>query len=97
MTIRVDIDELADLAEFLAHVEAGEDFLLTRNGELVAAVSLSELTEKPADRPDRIPGVWAHLGPMEDPDIFFRPDPEFEELAESRDEDDFYRPERPAE
>lgn len=97
MTIRVDIDELADLAEFLAHIEAGEDFLLTRDGEAIAFVRRPEPPEPSAERPDRMPGVWAHLGPMDDPYIFSRPDPEFEELAESRDEDDFYRPERPEE
>ncbi|MBO9557492.1 MAG: hypothetical protein J7515_02765 [Caulobacter sp.] len=95
MTIRVDIAELADLAEFLAHVEAGEDFLLTRGGEDVAVVRPAMPSSPPAERPDRVPGLWAHLGPMDDPDIFFRPDPEFEELAESRDEDDFYRPQAP--
>ncbi len=36
MTIRVDIDELADLAEFLAHLETGEDVELTRDGEVLA-------------------------------------------------------------
>jgi antitoxin (DNA-binding transcriptional repressor) of toxin-antitoxin stability system len=73
-------------------MEAGEDVLLTRDGEAVAVVTK---VEAPAKRVERIPGVWAHLGPMDDPDIFFRPDPEFAELAESRDEDDFYRPQTP--
>ncbi len=88
MTIRVDIAEQATVAELVAHIDAGEDVLLTRNGETVAVVTK---IEPPAPRVERVPGVWAHLGPMDDPDIFSRPDPEFEELAESRDEDDFYR------
>lgn len=88
MTIRVDIDEQNALAELVAHLRAGEEVVLTADGETLA---LARPPEPPVARPERVPGVWAHLGPMEDPYIFFRPDPEFEELAESRDEDDFYR------
>lgn len=89
MTVRVDIDELADLAELLAYIEAGQEVTLARGGETIAIVRPPEPVVKPRDR---IPGALAHLGPMDDPDLFFHPDPEFIELAESRDEDDFYRP-----
>ncbi len=89
MTIRIDIGELTTLAELLAHIEAGEEVLLARGGETIAIVRPPEPSVKPGDR---IPGLLSYLGPMEDPDVFFRPDPEFIELAESRDEDDFYRP-----
>lgn len=92
MTIRVDIAEQATVAELVAHIDAGEDVLLTREGETVAVVTKVEPLAHPVER---IPGVWAHLGPMDDPDIFLRPDPEFAELAEARDEDDFYRPQTP--
>ena len=92
MTIQVDIAEQATVAELVAHIDAGEDVLLTRDGETVAVVTK---VEPPARPVERVPGVWAHLGPMDDPDIFFRPDPEFVELAESHDEDDFYRPQTP--
>ncbi|MGR4864248.1 hypothetical protein [Caulobacter sp. LARHSG274] len=92
MTVRVDIAEQATVAELVAHIDAGEDVLLTRDGETVAIVTK---VAAPAKRIERIPGVWAHLGPMDDPDIFFRPDPEFAELAEAHDEDDFYRPQTP--
>jgi antitoxin (DNA-binding transcriptional repressor) of toxin-antitoxin stability system len=88
MTVQIDIAEQSTVAELVAHIDAGEDVLLTRDGETVAVVTKVEL---PTKRVERIPGVWAHLGPMDDPYIFSRPDPEFEELAESRDEDDFYR------
>lgn len=88
MTIRVDIEKQAALAELVARMEAGEDVLLTRDGETVAVLKKAE---PPPQRVERVPGVWAHLGPMDDPYIFSRPDPEFEEFAESRDEDDFYR------
>lgn len=89
MTIRVDIGEQTTLAELLAHIEAGEEVVLARGGETIAIVRPHEPSVKPSDR---IPGPLSHLGPMEDPDVFFHPDPEFIELAESRDEDDFYRP-----
>ena len=92
MTIQVDITEQAILAELVARIEAGEEVLLMRDGETVAAVTK---VEPPAQPVERVPGLWAHLGPMDDPDIFFRPDPEFAELAESHDEDDFYRPQTP--
>lgn len=89
MTIQVDIEGQAILAELVARIEAGEEVLLTRDGETVAAVTKVVPPAKPIER---VPGLFAHLGPMDDPDIFFRPDPEFTELAESHDEDDFYRP-----
>ncbi|KQY93946.1 hypothetical protein ASD21_10200 [Caulobacter sp. Root1455] len=90
MTIQVDITAEDALAELMAHLKAGEDIVfLTRGGETVAVVNK---VEPPVKLGDRVPGVWSHLGPMDDPYIFSRPDPELEELAESRDEDDFYRP-----
>ena len=87
MTIQVDIRSRDALEELVALVATGEDVELSRDGEALAMVRKI----KPVARGERVPGVWVHLGPMEDPDIFSRPDPEFEELAESRDEDDFYR------
>jgi antitoxin (DNA-binding transcriptional repressor) of toxin-antitoxin stability system len=92
MTIKVDIAEHAIFAELIARLETGDDVLLTRDGEAVATVTKVDPPIKPIER---VPGLFAHLGPMDDPDIFFRPDPEFIELAESRDEDDFYRPPTP--
>lgn len=88
MTIQIDIAGENPIADLLAQIEAGEEVLLTRGGETVAIV---RKPDPPVKRPKRVPGVWAHLGPMDDPYIFSRPDPELEELAESRDEDDFYR------
>ncbi len=93
MTIQIDIAGQDALAELVAHIEAGEDVvLLTRDGETVA---VARKPEPPVKRIERIPGLFAHLGPMDDPDVFFHPDPEFIELAESHDEDDFYRPPTP--
>jgi antitoxin (DNA-binding transcriptional repressor) of toxin-antitoxin stability system len=80
MTIRVNVDDLADLAEFLAHVEAGEDLVLLRDGEALATVnSLKKATREPRKR---VPGAWAHLGKLRDPDLFLRPDPELERAAD---------------
>ncbi|MGH1560608.1 hypothetical protein ACRAWD_29005 [Caulobacter segnis] len=93
MTIRIDIAELADLEALIAHIDAGEDFVLTRCGQTVATVDVAK--QEARESIERIPGRYAHLGPMDDPDIFFRPDPEFTELAESKDERDFYRPPPP--
>jgi antitoxin (DNA-binding transcriptional repressor) of toxin-antitoxin stability system len=95
MTIEVDINGQDALSELVAHIDAGEDLvLLTRDGETVA---IARRPEPKVAQVDRVPGVWAHLGPMDDPDLFLRPDPEFEELAESHDEDEFYRPLTPKE
>lgn len=89
MTIRVNLADLADLAEFVAHIEAGEDFVLLRDGETLATVNT---LKKPAnERRKRVPGAWAHLGQLQDPvgqlqdpDLFLRPDPELEEAADGR-------------
>ncbi len=80
MTIRVNVADLADLAELLAHIDAGEDFVLTRDGEVVATVNALKKVEEP--RRKRTPGAWAHLGQLQDPDLFLRPDPELEEAAD---------------
>jgi len=89
VTIQVNIARArATLSELVARGEAGETVVLTRNGKPVATIQST--TTKPKAK--RIAGAWAHLGPMEDPDIFLRPDPEFIEAAEATDEDGFYRP-----
>jgi hypothetical protein len=93
MTIRVDIDGQDALNALVALIDAGEAVVhLTRGGETIAIARRSEPQTRPVER---VPGLFAHLGPMDDPDIFFHPDPEFAELAESHDEDDFYRPPTP--
>ncbi|TCS10221.1 hypothetical protein EV278_11978 [Caulobacter sp. BK020] len=80
MTIRVNVADLADLAELLAHIDAGEDFVLTRDGEALAEVNaLKKAAEAPRKR---VPGAWAHLGKLRDPDLFLRPDPELEDAAD---------------
>ncbi len=81
MTIRVNVADLADLAEFLAHIEAGEDFVLTRDGEALATVNTAKIARQQS-RGERVPGVWAKYGPLQDPDLFLRPDPELEAMMD---------------
>lgn len=81
MTIRVDVSELADLKELLAHIDAGEDVVLTREGLTVATINSAKPQER--QRGPRVPGLWAKYGPLEDPDLFLRPDPELEALMDA--------------
>lgn len=105
MTIQVDIGGQDALEELVALIEGGEELvLLTRDGQLVAVARPPEAVSEPVgelpsetgrEQGERILGLFAHLGPMEDPDIFFHADPQLVELAESHDEDEFYRPLKP--
>ncbi|MBI1682079.1 hypothetical protein [Caulobacter hibisci] len=79
MTIRVDIASETPLAELVAHVKAGEEVLLTQDGQDVVALSIAK--QDANERPRRVPGAWAKYGPLEDPYLFLRPDPELEEAA----------------
>lgn len=89
MTIQVNIAKAkATLSELVARAEAGEEVVLMRNGRPVATINASASPPKKK----RVAGAWAHLGPMEDPDVFLRPDAEFAEDAEAADEDELYRP-----
>lgn len=78
MTIQVDIAKQDALAELVAHVRAGEDVVLMADGETIAIARPSE----PRPLRKRTPGAWAHLGKLQDPDLFLRPDPELEEAAD---------------
>ena len=76
MTIQMNIAEAkAKLSELVARAEAGEEVIIARDGK--PAVTL-----KPAALPERrhILGAWAHLGPLTDPDLFLRPDPELDAI-----------------
>lgn len=75
MTIRFDIGNQSALAELVARMEAGEDVLLTRDGETVALV-----TPPPPAAPKgrRQLGVWEHLNLKLPDDLFIGPDPEIE-------------------
>ena len=74
MTIRVDIKDQAELAELVARMEAGEEVLLTRDGQTVAMVSAPPAEATPVGR--RRLGVWDHLKLDLPEDLFIGPDPE---------------------
>lgn len=80
MTIRFDIGKEGEMAELVARVRAGEEVLLTQDGEDVATLNLAKTEPRVQGR--RIPGLYAHLGKLEDPYLFLRPDPELEEAAD---------------
>jgi antitoxin (DNA-binding transcriptional repressor) of toxin-antitoxin stability system len=89
MTIWVSIDDAQNrLPELADRAAAGEAVVLSRDGVAIATLSPPL---KESGLPRRTPGLFAHLGPLQDPDLFLRPDPELEEDAEARDEDHLYR------
>jgi prevent-host-death family protein len=61
-----------NLSRLIAEVEAGGDVTISRGNIPVARLVAI------APKPKRVPGMYAHLGPL--PDSFFEPLPE-EELA----------------
>ncbi|MDB5471457.1 MAG: hypothetical protein JWR84_3017 [Caulobacter sp.] len=75
MTIQMNIAEAkGKLSELVTRAEAGEEVVLARNGKVVARIVPTTVTPK---GPRQL-GAWAHLGPLKDPDLFLRPDPETE-------------------
>ncbi len=78
MTIQVDVAKQNALAELVAHIRAGEDVILTSEGETIAVAKPPE--RQPTRK--RTPGAWAHLGKLRDPDLFLRPDPGLEAAAD---------------
>jgi len=80
MTIRVEISGQPELETLVALLDRHDVVLLTENGEVVAEARRVELQ---AARKDRVPGALAHLGPMDDPDLFFRSDEALEGVAEA--------------
>jgi prevent-host-death family protein len=79
MTIQMNVAQAkARLSELIARAEAGEEVVIARDGKPV--VSLNPTASGLAGK-RRILGVWAQYGPLTDPDLFLRPDPELENLA----------------
>lgn len=64
----------AKLSELIALAEAGEEVVIARDGK--PAVILTP-APPPVKRRRQL-GVWAKYGPLQDPDLFLRPDPELE-------------------
>lgn len=80
MTIRVEIRGQPELEKLVALLDSHDVVLLTENGEVVAEARQVEVK---AERKERVPGALAHLGPMDDPDLFFRSDEALEGVAEA--------------
>lgn len=80
MTIRVEIHGQPDLEQLAALLEANDVVLLTQNGEIVAE---TRRVEAGGERKARVPGALAHLGPMDDPFVFSRPDETLKGVAEA--------------
>lgn len=75
MTIHVNVTQAkATLSELIARAEAGEKVIIARAGK--PAVSLTVEKPGPRSTKDRVPGAWAHLRELMDPDMFLGPDPE---------------------
>lgn len=73
MTIQVNIAKAKGiLSDLVARAEAGEKVVLARNGQPVV-----EFTPvAPAAGRRRLLGIWDHLGPLQNPDLFLEPDEE---------------------
>jgi prevent-host-death family protein len=81
MTIQINIAQAkARLSELVALAEAGEEVVIARGGKPVVTLTPRA---RVADTTPRQLGVWAAAGPLTDPDIFLRPDPELEALADA--------------
>ena len=75
MTIQVNMAKAKGiLSELVSRAEAGEKVVLARNGQPVAEINP---VSPPPERPS-IVGIWDHLGPLQNPNMFFEPDPDVE-------------------
>jgi antitoxin (DNA-binding transcriptional repressor) of toxin-antitoxin stability system len=72
MTFQLDIAKANGFAELVAHIDAGEDVALTRDGEVLAIVKPSSV----APKRQRQLGLWDHLNLDLPDDLFIGPDPE---------------------
>lgn len=90
MAVQLNIAEAkAKLSELVARAEAGEEVVLARAGKPVVKLQLVAPASVSLSRPHRRIGAFAHLGPMENPDIFFEPDPEIEEMLQRWEKEKF--------
>ena len=76
MTIRFDITGQAVLAELVAHARAGEEVILTSDGETVAVVNPLSEPAPISPKGRRQLGLWEHLNLNLPEDLFIGPDPE---------------------
>jgi prevent-host-death family protein len=81
MTVQMDVAKAkAKLSQLIARAEAGEDVFIARRRKPV--VVLSPCSEVPTTGMRKL-GFWDHCGPLEDPYMFLRPEPDLEELMET--------------
>ena len=81
MTVQVNIAKTT-LAEVVDQVQAGEEVILTRDGEPVATIR--GIAPKPGPKPGerRKLGIWDHLGLNIPDEVFLAPDEELEALMD---------------
>lgn len=81
MTVQVNIAKTT-LAEVVDQVQAGEEVILTRDGEPVATIR--GIAPKPRPKPGerRKLGIWDHLGLNIPDEVFLAPDEELEALMD---------------
>jgi prevent-host-death family protein len=80
MTVQMNIAQAkARLSELIALAESGEEVVIARDGK--PAVTLTPRNPAGARRP-RTLGLWSKYGPLDDPDLFLRPDPDLEAMME---------------
>ena len=81
MTTMNIADAKAKLSELVARAEAGEEVVISRNGEPAARLtSIRRPNPTPGRR--RAIGLWDHLGLELDGKLFFEPDLELEKAIE---------------
>jgi prevent-host-death family protein len=85
MVVQVNIAEAkAKLSELVARAERGEEVVIARRGKPVVTLTAKAAVDPAPTKGKRRLGVWAHYGPLTDPDLFLRPDPELEAAADER-------------
>jgi len=72
MTIQVDIDASGARDQLLAHIDAGEEVTLVRDGKVLAVATPTKAPEKR----QRQLGVWDHLNLDLPEGLFIGSDPE---------------------
>jgi antitoxin (DNA-binding transcriptional repressor) of toxin-antitoxin stability system len=72
MTIQVDIDASGARDQLLAHIDAGEEVALVRDGKVLAVATPAG----PSEKRQRQLGVWDHLNLDLPEGLFIGPDPE---------------------
>lgn len=75
MTVRVNIAKTT-LSDVVDQVQAGEEVILTRDGEPVATLRGIKPAPKAGER--RKLGIWDHLNVKIPDEVFFAPDSEVE-------------------